>query len=441
MERKININFKNILYGILIIAIPCLGVSGVSVIPSHLRFYGTIAVGIICLLLTIFVKKTIIIDAITVPILFLCGVMVTSATYSIDNATSIQFAVIYLCCASIIFVDLPEKMFERILTVTKIICLIIALSIIVSAIIPNFINDYCSFLINPGHKSEISEAISNEIKFSHAYSGLATERADAAFIVNIGIAIMFGKYFSGEKLRWYGIVQLLIFVSALFLTNKRTLFIVPIIAFLLLMLMGNIKSKLIKFVSIVILAVGLFSILSVYIPQLSNIYNRFFVSSSNDALNGRGELWPYSWLMFSKNPIVGLGFGAFNLFANRCGLRINGEPWKYYGHNCYIEILGELGIIGTIIFAVAFIVPIIYTIVMLYRKSGTKTQLMLLMFSFYVQLMCFIYSFSGNVIYYNQQVVMWFFAIAITLYVKRKTKIKLFSRDKTTKASKVGERL
>lgn len=435
MDRKYKVTPTNLLYLFLLLAIPMICVSGVSVYPVNLRPYLVVCVGAACVFLTLFVRKKLELNLITVSALFLCGMIIFSLSYSADATETAEFCVTYLACIFLLFADLPENLFERIIFVFKIFCLIIAVSIILSVFIDDFILTYFSFIINPKNDPSISHSIFKEIKYCHAYSGLAKERSDAAYIMNVGIAIVLAKFFSGRKAKASDIITLIIFVLGLVFTNKRMLFVIPVIAFAVMMLLGNLKSKLIKFVSVAAIAVVGFLVLAAFIPQFSNIYDRFMLTDSTDVLNGREELWEYSLYMFRTSPIIGHGFGSFNKYSYENGLLVDGERWYFFGHNCYYEVLGELGIIGAIIFAFAFIIPLIYTAALIYKRIGTKSQQQLLMFSLYIQIMFFVYSFSGNPLFVTDQTVMWFFAIAVTLCVKKSNDFRLTDKKRLERLS------
>ena len=433
MDRKFKVTPINILYAMLMVIMPVVCVGGVSVYPAKLKFPGIIAAGIICLLLTLYVKKKIILDAMTVPMLFLCGFLLISVSYSLDPELSLNLFVVYLSSTMLLFADLPEHIIEKIIFVFKIFAIVIAISIILSVFIDDFMLKYFKFIVNPKNSADLNHSIRSEIRNSKAYSGLSTERSDAAYIMNVGISLIFADYFSGKKLKAKDFGLLILFVLALVFTNKRTLFLIPVITFSLLMLLGNVKSKLVKYVAVVSIAVVGFVTLAAFIPEMSNIYNRFVLSDSHDVLNGRGELWHYSTEMFARSPLFGFGFGSFNEYAFRQGLRIRDARWDYYGHNCYYEIAGELGIVGVILFLFAFVLPCVYTFAMIKRNCCTQNQNRLLMFSLYVQIMFLVYSMSGNVIYYTQQLSMWFFAIAIAAVIRRKQKFRF--------SWKIGNRL
>lgn len=419
MDRKFMLTPRNLLYAFIIAAVPFVAVCGVSVIPANLRYPAIVAVGAICIFTALFLQKKITLDGITVPLILLCGMILLSYFYSVAPSDTMEYLIVYCCFTAFVLVDFPEKLYDRIITVIKAVCLVIGVSIILSVFIDDFILKYFSFIINPNNRAEIVYSIHSEINNAHAYSGLAKERAEAAYIMNVGIAIMFAKYFAGDRFKTGDVIMLGIFVSALLLTNKRTLFIVPVVCFLVFMLFSKIKSKVMKFSVILLIALCAFAVLSIFIPQLNNIFDRLFVSDRSDYLSGRNTLWIYSFNMFAQNPILGRGFASYNAFANVHGLRVKGEEWYYFGHNCYFEVLGEVGIVGAIIFLIAFLVPLILTFRILLSGKQSKKYSTMLFFSLYIQLMFFIYSLSGNVIYYNQQVMMWFFAIALTRFVRR----------------------
>lgn len=421
MDRKFKLNKVNVIYGMLIMLIPLICVSGVSVFATRFKLIGLVATGLLSLFYIIFIKGKLVLNTITTPMLLVCGLIGVSASYSIDASASLEFLVVYIVCLFYLFADLPDKVFERTLFVCRIFCITIAITIILSVLIDDFMLKYLSFIINPKHNPEIIATVHKELYKAHSYSGLAMERSDAAVIMNVGIALVFSKYFTGEKLKGGDYAQLLLFFSALIFTNKRTLFIIPILTFCVFMLLGNVKSKGIKFVSIALISIAGFFVLAEFIPQFANIYNRIFATDSNDVLNGREDLWRYSIMMFQKSPLFGYGFGSYNKFGQLNGLLVKGEQWNYYGHNCYLELAGELGFVGIVIFSVAFIVPLIYTFMMIKKGCCNSGQKKLLLFALYIQLMMFIYSFSGNVIYYNQQITMWFFAIAIVNHIRRET--------------------
>lgn len=73
--------------------------------------------------------------------------------------------------------------------------------------------------------------------------------------------------------------------------------------------------------------------------------------------NGRIELWRVSWHAFEADPVAGSGAGSFaaTWFRERPGTLF----FSREGHGLYTETLGELGLVGLLLLAVALAVPLV----------------------------------------------------------------------------------
>ncbi|MDD4899726.1 MAG: O-antigen ligase family protein [Candidatus Omnitrophica bacterium] len=75
--------------------------------------------------------------------------------------------------------------------------------------------------------------------------------------------------------------------------------------------------------------------------------NNFFVFCDPSSID-RKYMWEAGWKMFLSRPILGLGLGTFMFnfkkFVNP------GFAYISYAHNCYLQMLAEIGIIGSIAF-------------------------------------------------------------------------------------------
>lgn len=415
MEKKYKINFRNLWTAFLLTALPIICVGGVSAYPNSLRKPLILAAGVSCLAYVLFVRKKMNLTYISVMFLLTFVYICISVFYSYDTKNTQDFALVYLFATTLLFVDFSESFFSRLIRIISVFCIVIAFSIVISIFIEDCMLTYFSFIVNPSHNAEVTLAIHNEIQYSHAFSGFAREKAEAAYIMNVGIAVYFAKYFSGNKFKPHDVFFLILMIAALILTAKRTLFICPIIILAVFMLLSKIKGKFIKIFSIVLILGSAFIVLTAVIPQMSNLFDRFISMDTTDILTGRGDLWHYSINMFLKNPLFGMGFGAFNKFAYDHGYLYQGEPWNYYGHNVYYEALGEMGIIGSILLMSALLLACVTTIYFIRYTSCSMEQRSQLMFSLYIQILSFIYCVTGNVLYYPQQIFMWYIAVSITI--------------------------
>ena len=112
---------------------------------------------------------------------------------------------------------------KKIFTIIYVICSVIAFSILISAVINNCMLKYFWFIVNPNHSAQVAQTIQNELSIG-AYSGFAREKGEAAYIMNVGIALLLSKYFSSQKLKKIDILMLFVFIVSLMLTGKRFLY-------------------------------------------------------------------------------------------------------------------------------------------------------------------------------------------------------------------------
>lgn len=410
------ITIKKILYSLLIVMIPIICVGGASFFPYILRLPLIYATAILFLASFVFSDLKIRLNFPSICFLLLVSYIGISVFFSIDSKTTINLLLIYLSCATLLFLDLPENITHKIISVIYVICIVIAFSIVISVFIKNCMNTYFWFIVNPSRSAAVTAAINKELAIG-SYSGFAREKAEAAYIMNVGIAISSAKYFSKSKFEKYQLFFTFVLFAALILTGKRTFFIVPIICFLVLILIAKVKSKAIKFICIALIFVFCVFIIMMFFPNMANIFNRFMDSENVETIGNRNVIWKYMFLMISKYWAFGAGFGSFNEFAYKNGLRVYNEKWEYNAHNSYIQFLGELGVVGTILLGL-FIISALYITIQLIRKEERISRLELLYFSLYIQIMVAVYSVTGNPLYTKQILFVWLFSIGLVLTVR-----------------------
>jgi O-antigen ligase len=199
-----------------------------------------------------------------------------------------------------------------------------------------------------------------------------------------------------------------LYYAALLLTGKRTLFIVSIIILLLTIanLGENISRKIQKYIVVAIIGCVALYVAVIVMPETGTLFDRLTKNLSEDyALAQRIKMWGYALTMFSDSPILGQGFACYRTYAEYYG-------WNtaYFAHNIYIEILAELGIVGTVIFAM-FILSIFSNINKVRKKALTSKERILYSMSFNFIVMFLIYGTTGNVLYYTFEMT-WFMIMA-----------------------------
>lgn len=315
--------------------------------------------------------------------------------FSIAPGVSFRWILNIVLFATIFMWNFESDFWKRFIKITYVVSIVVAVSVIISAIQPvlfakvfgRILGDMDVFLLRASHGQ---------------YAGLAREIAEAAVICNYGIAVCIADLMTEKKMDWKKAVSLLVLFLGLILTTKRTLFLVPILIFILLILLTekNLNNKL-KWILIFAVAALLLAILMFSVPQLHKVLERFMDTENYEDMGGREVLWALSINMFASNHYFGVGYNTYNVLAEKIGIQ------AYNGHNIYLQLLGEGGIVGFVFIIGYFLFNLILTLYLLNHNKGNRK---VLVFSVYIQLMFFIYGFTGNVLNYIQQLTMWLLA-------------------------------
>ena len=112
--------------------------------------------------------------------------------------------------------------------------------------------------------------------------------------------------------------------------------------------------------------------------------------------------------MFKENPITGVGLNSFDVRFNLSGIR----PIYYDfagAHNSYIQLLGETGIIGIILFLGAIMASIKKAISF---SDFNKDNVMYVLISLGILFALMIYALTGNSFYQPQQLFCTFWCVS-----------------------------
>lgn len=242
-----------------------------------------------------------------------------------------------------------------------------------------------------------------------AIAGLAFEKADAAFLCNMGIGVLFAKIFT-RGLNPKFIIQLGIVFGALMMTGKRTLFLIPLVSIVAFALFFSRSHRVAKAMAVLLAVFVCLAVTYTFVPQVSLVFERF-LADNGDPLSGREVFWTYAMEMFRSSPLLGEGFLSFNAYVNSRGFLYYGEPWQFQAHNVYLQLLAELGIVGLLLF-VSMLAILIFGL----GRSAKKDPNIFNLTAFYWAVLIAIYSMTGNTIYYACQLMV--FAVVVTIYLK-----------------------
>ncbi|MCJ7508814.1 MAG: O-antigen ligase family protein [candidate division Zixibacteria bacterium] len=156
-----------------------------------------------------------------------------------------------------------------------------------------------------------------------------------------------------EKSRWLKLLSIGVLIASLYtiiLTGSRS----AILGLVTIVFLVWIRSRR-KFVSLII-ALLIVTITWIVMPEQYKGRYKTILSSTHgeidDSSQGRINAWKAGMEMFFDRPFLGVGVGAFGT-AHATSYTPEGKPRSWLkAHNTYVQLLAELGILGTIIFVI-----------------------------------------------------------------------------------------
>lgn len=221
-----------------------------------------------------------------------------------------------------------------------------------------------------------------------AYIGLANQTSVTEFLLHIGIAIcVFKLALAGEKkMKITRFIPVILFVVGLLLTNRRGGVLVALFL-LALFLFLNKRTKTTATILIVLLVLLLIYAGSDIVPGLSDILEKFNMNNE-DISHGRLEIWAK---IISAGGIKWFSGNGIGTFSSQLSEIIGTSS----SHNSYLQLLYEMGILGTIV----YVAPSVYTVFkgiklfFRFKDDAQETHLFAeISFCLYLQLMILLFS-------------------------------------------------
>ena len=332
-------------------------------------------------------------------------IMIMVSCFWVSNINVIWDYSLYLISGiCVIFSDFSKTFYYYFMKNFKTLFWVFIFSMFLEALLPNV------FFLIFGFAS-FGDAEMRALTSGGAIAGLAFEKAYAAFICNLGLGVIFAEFVAQRSYKY--VIQSILVMIALMMTGKRTLFIIPIVALLIYVMLFSKNNKFIKLAGVGLGISACIIIAYTIIPEASLIIDRI-INSGGDVLSGRENFWNYAMDMFHQNPFFGRGFMSFNDFVFNQGFRYYGERWNYQAHNVYIQLLGETGIIGCGVIITLIVILIIKAISLAKTTSNFWDVLLV-----YWIMLFGIYSLTGNTLYYPCQLIILVVSILLISNVKK----------------------
>lgn len=329
-----------------------------------------------------------------------------SFLYTGDRLTYSKYFPYVLAIFSMTLFEFDSKFFSCLIRRFEFLFWIFIFSMYLELLAPNLFSLFFGFLDHGSSRSAVM------VNTGGAISGLAYEKGYAAFLCNMGLGVLFAKFF----VRGFTLARLFQIIgvfAALMMTGKRTLFLIPVMGLIVFALFFSKKHKISIALGLSFVLVVSLTIADSLIPQVSLVFDRLF-ADNGDPLSGRQVFWTYAMQMFEASPLIGRGFLSFNAYINAQGFRYYGLLWSYQAHNVYLQLLAELGIAGFLLF-VALLATLTFGLVrsFLSWKDSQGLEPVILLTAVYWIILIAVYSLTGNTIYYSCQLVVLGICIAI----------------------------
>lgn len=308
---------------------------------------------------------------------FLTSSFVMSAFifYVIPLVTSIMY----------VFTDNSSDSTEKLFNCIRVIALIEMVTVFISVAYKDFIPKTLGFLYPPGRLLTVNKELRRGI-----YSGYLAEKAQAAYIMCIGLAVNLSRLRDeyGRINKRMAIEAILLF-AAIMMTGKRMLLLIAFVFVLLAILHNQSRTVILSTIgTLALIAIGI-AVLVYFVPAAAVTFDRFLNTENYSTIGGRETMWKWALQMFRQKPIFGYGYGTYQ--------SVSGMP--YNAHNGYLQILAEMGIVGMILFMLILLPALIRAFFNLKHEHSSKNYLVL-----FILLLTMLYAVTGNVFHeYSQQ--------------------------------------
>lgn len=179
---------------------------------------------------------------------------------------------------------------------------------------------------------------------------------------------------SNNKNKKYLLIIELLLISAILLTGSRKGTIILLAIYALSYLLKDCNNKKIMARNVTIVTIIMVTLITIiytvpYFHELvwvrfENMFQFINGSDTNEfSIKARNNMIEVGWNWFKENPIFGYGLDNYRYMYN------NYYGYNYYAHNNYIELLVDLGIIGTLGFYMSILYPLIKLIKMKIYKN------------------------------------------------------------------------
>lgn len=252
--------------------------------------------------------------------------------------------------------------------------------------------------------------------------GLTSHFSAFAIYLSIGFLYAYSRFLSSGTKRKKSTITMIAFFLGLAMSGKRAHFAFCLIAaiYVYIVIYGtrSINRIIKRFLIVFCAALFLFIVLSTA-SVFQTTLTRIIAQENADVFSGRIIIWEPMWRDFLSSPFIGSGWGAFRY---NYSYLMMGNDRMTDGHNVYLQLLYETGILGFLAIGSLFFISFrkTYQLYRIIQKDpffqASEKELML--FSVSMQLFFLMYCMTGNPLYDFIIFFPYIFACSVPITVK-----------------------
>ena len=251
-------------------------------------------------------------------------------------------------------------------------------------------------------------------------AGLAAHYSENAMMISMAVFAVVCLFMTESRKQrkiWF-FAFFAVSVAALVLTTKRAHLLFGFVAILFAYFVFKPRQRAKRFFIIVIGAAALlaaFYLLSLYVPAVGDIVERFSNMGEDTESSTRFAMWDLAIKCFEDNPVFGIGWNGYKYEFNRVLFdpNVRAERYAYLNaHNVYLQLLAETGVAGFSLFISGAVNIFSKTLKTLNRCVDPRllSNRAPLVFSVIVQVFFYLYCLTGNCLY---DIMFAFLAVAV----------------------------
>ena len=341
----------------------------------------------------LFVKKTIL------YILYVIIFSVYTFMFSnLDDKDVFEFIVSLLVALLFVYVQSSESNIKKSICAIRIVSFVTLIGCILQIIFPTLLSS-----LNRMRMGNLKYSFYQDFMRSGYIVGFSFQTAVTAFYLTILILIIGCKWISSEKkMTVVNYIILAMSFGLLFMTAKRIFIALTVLIFLFVYSLYNNKHAF-KIISLaIILIVILYFLLNNTVIGERLIYRM----NSIDPTRGRATIYAGMFGYIKESPIMGKGLTFM----------LHGISGYQNGHNIYLQMLTESGMVGLGLLLSWMLSNIIGAIRLLIDKIKTGKDSYYLAVSVSIQLLFLGWGFTGNPLYDVYPLIIYMIGVGITYY-------------------------